>query len=203
MEEYVAESFILHFCTHFGFPANVKSTALQLLKCTQGKIVIDIHNMIYLVLLLSTKLEDIQESVFPKLKLFYNRQLKEELIYQKEIEMIKLIDYNFSFSNAYMAMFGICISLNEKGKINFRDDDFSKLEKLLDLCLVICYPNLKIAIIFPIIKYYNIYGEKLKYLLITYKLDEHNIDVMAINAKNVKLLNKKDLFHILDTSNNN
>lgn len=203
MEEYVAESFILHFCTHFGFPANVKSTALQLLKCTQGKIVIDIHNMIYLVLLLSTKLEDIQESVFPKLKLFYNRQLKEELIYQKEIEMIKLIDYNFSFSNAYMAMFGICISLNEKGKINFRDDDFSKLEKLLDLCLVVCYPNLKIAIIFPIIKYYNIYGEKLKYLLITYKLDEHNIDVMAINAKNVKLLNKKDLFHILDTSNNN
>ena len=203
MEEYVAESFILHFCTHFGFPANVKSTALQLLKCTQGKIVIDIHNMIYLVLLLSTKLEDIQESVFPKLKLFYNRQLKEELIYQKEIEMIKLIDYNFSFSNAYMAMFGICISLNEKGKINFRDDDFSKLEKLLDLCLVVCYPNLKIAIIFPIIKYYNICGEKLKYLLITYKLDEHNIDVMAINAKNVKLLNKKDLFHILDTSNNN
>lgn len=203
MEEYVVESFILHFCTHFGFPANVKSTALQLLKCTQGKIVIDIHNMIYLVLLLSTKLEDIQESVFPKLKLFYNRQLKEELIYQKEIEMIKLIDYNFSFSNAYMAMFGICISLNEKGKINFRDDDFSKLEKLLDLCLVACYPNLKIAIIFPIIKYYNICGEKLKYLLITYKLDEHNIDVMAINAKNVKLLNKKDLFHILDTSNNN
>lgn len=203
MGEYIPESFILHFCTHFNFPSNVKSTALQLLKHINGKVSIDIYNMIYLVLLLSIKLEDIQESIFPKLKQFYNRKLKEELIYQKEIEIIKLIDYNFSFNNAYMAMFGICISLNEMEKINFQDDDFNKLEKILDFCLVACYPDLKTATIFPIIKYYNICGENLKYLFNTYKLDEHNIKIMSINIKNVKLLNKKDLFYMLDTNDSN
>ena len=186
----ISFSYILQFCTLFKFPSNVKNTSLQLLHIINKNRTL-FKNSHLLALFLGAKIEEIQENMIDKFIKFNKNKIDEnikESLIKDEMILVKLINFNFTFNDVYLCTYSLCVELNEKGIIKYKDTQFNEIEKILDLMLCTDYKDIKTIVASAINKYYRVTVEE---------ISQEEINKQKEKMKRVKIISREAILNKL------